>query len=204
VQEQYPLSDGSAIRLTVARYYTPLGRSIQRSYQNGKEVYMDELFERYSSGQMLSPDSNRFIQGQTYITKKGKKVYGGGGIMPDLFVPIDTSRLQTNVTKLYLDGTFNNFVYQYYSQRLPFFAQYTSPADFVRRFDNINDAWKELVQFAKKDSINLDNIPVADRFAIEQRLKAYLARFRWRNQGFYEVLNANDPTIQKAINILSK
>ena len=204
VQEQYTLSDGSAIRLTVARYYTPLGRSIQRSYANGKEVYMDELFERHENGQLQSADSNKFVKGQTYVTKKGKKVYGGGGIMPDIFVPIDTSRLQASVTKLYLEGTFNNFVYQYYSQRLPLFAQYKSPADFNKRFNNTNDAWNKLVQFAKKDSINLQNIPAADREAIEQRLKAYLARFRWRNQGFFEVLNNSDPTIIKAMEVIGK
>ena len=204
VQEQYTLSDGSAIRLTVARYYTPLGRSIQRSYENGKEVYMDELMERYANGQMLHADSSQFVIGQTYVTKKGKKVYGGGGIMPDIFVPFDTSRLQSSVTKLYLEGTFNNFVYQYYSKRLPQFTQYTSPADFDERYVNLDDAWNKLVLFAKKDSINLQNIPAVDKQAIQQRLKAHLARFRWRNQGYYEVLNSNDPTIQKALTVLSK
>lgn len=204
VQEQYALSDGSAIRLTVARYYTPLGRSIQRSYKDGKEVYLDELLERYGNGEMISADSARIKNGQTYLTKKGKKVYGGGGIMPDVFVPVDTNKLQTSVTKLYLEGTFNNFVYLYYSQHLPLFQQYNTPADFQNRFKNTGDAWQQLVKYAKKDSINLQNIPAADRIAIENRLKAYLARFRWRNQGFYELLNTNDKAIQQALRILKQ
>lgn len=204
VQEQYVLSDGSAIRLTVARYYTPLGRSIQRSYEKGRKVYMEELYERYENGQMIYADSNKYTTGIEYLTKSGKKVYGGGGIMPDIFVSIDTSRFQSSVARLYLDGTFNNFVYKYYSQRLPQFSQYTSPADFVKRYTAVDDAWSELVVYAERDSINLLNVTLKDKEAIQKRLKAYLARFRWRNEGFYEVLNVTDPVVQKALQQLAK
>ena len=204
VQEQYVLSDGSAIRLTVARYYTPLGRSIQRSYEKGRKVYMEELYDRYDNGQLIYADSNKYTNGKEYLTKHGHKVYGGGGIMPDIFVAIDTSRLQTSVTKLYLDGTFNNFVYTYYSRQVPFFSQYKSPSDFDKRYHSLDDAWNKLVNYARKDSINLTRIPADDREAIKQRMKAYLARFRWRNQGFYQVLNTNDKVVQKAVEVLSK
>src|SRR5437762_4688369 len=117
VQEQYELNDGSAIRLTVARYYTPVGRSIQRPYDKGKKIYMDELWQRYSNGQLLSADSNKIDHGKVYLTlgKEKHKVYGGGGIMPDVFVPIDTNNLQRNVTQLYLENTFSNFIYNYYT-----------------------------------------------------------------------------------------
>ncbi|MDP9229566.1 MAG: carboxyl-terminal protease, partial [Bacteroidota bacterium] len=158
----------------------------------------------YENGQMIYADSNKYTNGKEYLTKSGKKVYGGGGIMPDIFVPIDTSHFQRNVTQLYLDGTFGNFVYQYYSKRLPQFNQYTSPADFTKHYTGVEDAWTQLVNYALKDSINLKNVPAKDKDAIQKRLKAYLARFRWRNQGFYEVLNANDPVVQKAIQELAK
>jgi carboxyl-terminal processing protease len=203
VQEQYSLSDGSAIRLTVARYYTPLGRSIQRPYDKGKKIYMDEIYDRYVHGEMLYADSNKINIGKAYRTGSGHVVYGGGGIMPDVFVPIDTGTFLRSVTKLYLDGTFNNFVYTYYINRLSQFSQYSSPADFLKRYNNVNDAWNQLVLYALKDSINLKNTPTKDREVIQKRIKAYLAKFKWRTQGYYQVLNHYDPVVTKASEVLS-
>ena len=202
VQEQYSLSDGSAIRLTVARYFTPLGRSIQRPYDKGKKLYMEEILERYNNGEMLTADSIHQNKEQAFTTKNGKKVYGGGGIMPDVFVPVDTSLYASSITKLYLDGRFNNFVYQYYINNLPLFQKYKTPADFNTGYRNTEDAWNQLVTYAQKDSINLKNIPQDDKREVQDRIKAYLARFRWRTQGFYEVSNANDEVVKKARQVL--
>jgi carboxyl-terminal processing protease len=204
VQEQYELSDGSAIRLTVARYYTPVGRSIQRPYDQGKKVYMEDIWQRYHDGELLHADSNKINKGQIYLTKIEKKpVFGGGGIMPDKFVPIDTNYIQKNVTQLYLETTFNNFVYNYYVHNLSLFNQYKSATDFAQRFTGINDAWNQLVTYALKDTIYLRNIPSGDQVGIKQRLKAYLARYRWRYEGFYEVLNMTDPAVKKALEVIS-
>jgi carboxyl-terminal processing protease len=198
VQEQYDLSDGSAIRLTVARYYTPSGRSIQRPYNQGKKVYMEEIFDRYQHGEMLTADSIHNSKDKIYKTNGGKTVYGGGGISPDIFVPVDTSVFTRSVSKLYLEGRFNNFVYQYYISHLPLFQQYKTPADFSARFQNISDAWNQLVIYAQKDSINLAKIPPKDQVAIQEQIKAYLARLKWRTQGFYQVYNVYDPVVLKA------
>ncbi|HEY0752049.1 MAG TPA: S41 family peptidase, partial [Chitinophagaceae bacterium] len=203
VQEQYGLSDGSAIRLTVARYFSPVGRSIQRPYDKGKKIYMEELLQRYENGEMLSPDSIEFDSLQVFKTKGGRKVFGGGGIMPDVFVPIDSSLYTHNITRLYLDGRFNNFVYQYFITNRNQLQQYKSPADFSNRFRNTSDAWNQLVNYAMKDSINLSKIPAEDRMEIEDRIKAYLARFRWRTQGFYVVSNSNDSIVQKGLKTLN-
>ncbi len=204
VQEQYGLTDGSAIRLTVARYFTPSGRSIQRPYDKGKKVYMEDLYDRYEHGEMLTADSIHFSKDKVYKTNGGKTVYGGGGIMPDVFVPIDTSLFTRNVTKLYLDGRFNNFVYKYYISHLPEFNQYKTPADLASKFQNTADAWDQLVKYAQKDSINLTKVPELDRENIQHRIKAYLARLKWRTQGFYEVYNLYDPIVQKAKETLTK
>jgi carboxyl-terminal processing protease len=204
VQEPFQLSDGSAIRLTVARYFTPVGRSIQRPYDKGKKIYMEELLNRYQNGEMITPDSAHVNNGQVFKTKKGKTVYGGGGIMPDLFVPLDTTSFTVSITRLYLDGRFNNFVYQYYIKHMDLWKQYKTPTDFSRQFRNTEAAWKELVSYAMKDSIYLDHVPVKDKVNVQERMKAYLARFKWRTQGFYQVMNATDDIVLKARESLYK
>jgi carboxyl-terminal processing protease len=130
-------------------------------------------------------------------------VYGGGGIMPDVFVPIDTNNIQRNVTQLYLETTFNSFVYSYYMQNLSLFNQYKSAVDFAQHFNGIDEVWKKLEAYALKDSIYLRNIPDRDQAGIKERLKAYLARYKWRSEGFYEVLNQNDDAVKKAIDVLA-
>ena len=202
VQGQYDLSDGAAIRLTIARYYTPSGRSIQRPYDQGRKVYLDEIYKRYQSGEMLTADSIHYYNNKAYKTKGGRTVYGGGGIVPDVFVPIDTSIFTRSVTKLYLEGRFNNFVYKYYIGHLDAFRNYKSPSDFAIRYQNSEDAWRQLVDYARKDSINLSNIPEKDKRNIQEQIKAYLARLKWRTQGYYQVYNNYDPVVKKAQEVL--
>jgi len=123
--------------------------------------------------------------------------------MPDVFVPIDTNNIQHNVTELYLEtATFNNFVYNYYVRNITQLDQYKSAIDFAQRFTGINDVWNQLVNYAKKDTIYLKNIPEGDQVGIKQRLKAYLARYKWRTEGFYEILNMDDNAVKKALEVL--
>lgn len=204
VQEQYQLSDGSAIRLTVARYFTPLGRSIQRPYDKGKKVYMDEIWERYSNGEALYADSNKINNGKEYRTPDGRIVYGGGGIMPDIFVPIDTASYPIGVNRLFIRGSFNNFVYIYYLQNRHTIDQYTSVADYTQRFDGLNEMWNQFVAYAAKDSVDLRNVSNKQKESLQKRLEAYLGRFRWRNTGYYQVLNNEDIVIMKALEDLKK
>jgi carboxyl-terminal processing protease len=205
VQEQYRLSDGSAIRLTVARYYTPLGRSIQRSYEKGKKVYMDEIWNRFSDGELLYADSNKITNGKQYKTRGGKIVYGGGGIMPDVFVPLDTSSYHRIVNTALLSGNFNSFVYNYFLKHKPLVEKYNTTADYIKGFSSQKDMWDQYVIFAaKEDSVNLSMISGAEKESLQKRLEAYLARFKWRNPGFYQVLNSNDTVIKIAEKELSK
>jgi carboxyl-terminal processing protease len=139
-----------------------------------------------------------------YTTAAGRTVYGGGGIAPDVFVPIDSSLYIRSVTRLYLDGRFNNFVYSYYIKRLPDWEKYKTPGEFVAKYKDSEDAWKELVAFAEKDTINLAKIPEKDKQEIQDRLKAYLARFRWRTQGFYQVANSTDQMVNAALTEVKK
>ena len=196
VQEQYSLSDGAAIRLTVARYYTPLGRSIQRSYENGKKVYMDELWERFSNGELLTLDSIKSHTGKPFSTSCNDTVYAGDGITPNVFVPIDTSNYLRKLNKFLSDGRMSRFVYNYYLQHKNQVDQYSNASDYATRFD-ANGMWTEFLQFSSKDG--LGSFEPLEKQVLQLRLKALLARYRWRNNGFFQVLNAGDPVVSKSL-----
>lgn len=118
------------------------------------------------------------------------------------FVPLDTSSISRSVDVLYLNGRFSNFVYKYYIDHINQFDQYKSPADFASRYENPADAWNQLVNEALKDSIRLNNVPERDKNEIQNQIKAYLARLKWRTQGYYEVSNSFDPVVEKAEEVL--
>lgn len=204
VQGQYELNDGSEIRLTIARYYTPSGRSIQKPYDKGKKIYDEDIYNRYKDGELFNADSIHYSKSQkTYKTLiEHRTVYGGGGIVPDVFVPLDTSNISRSVDVLYLNGRFSNFVYKYYIDHINQFDQYKSPADFAARYENPADAWNQLVNEALKDSIRLNNVPERDKNEIQNQIKAYLARLKWRTQGYYQVSNSFDPVVEKAEEVL--
>lgn len=204
VQEQYNLDDGSALRLTIARYYTPLGRSIQKPYDKGIESYNDELLDRYNHGGLLNADSNRKVTGQPYHTPGGKLVYGGGGITPDIFVAIDTSGTSTKITHLFYKNTMGNFVYRYYVAHIQQFRLFTNPVAFEKGFQINNEIWNAFAAFAEADSVSLKGIPATDKRYLERRLKSLFARQQWRNEGFFEVNNAGDPMVKKALEELER
>ncbi len=203
VQEQHSLGDGSAIRLTVARYFTPHGRSIQRSYEKGKKIYMDELWERFSNGEMISEDSAKKLHnGKPYATSCNDTVYAGDGITPNVFVPIDTS-LRRRVSSITNDGFFNQFVYKYFLAHQAEMAKFTSASDYISRFNN-DDLWNEFLKYSSTLSKKPVTWTSSQKELVLQRLKAVLARFKWRNTGFYQVLNSEDNAVQKSIEVLKK
>ena len=203
VQQQYGLSDGSALRLTVARYYTPLGRSIQRSYGKGKKVYMDELWSRYSSGEMVSVDSFKSHNtGKVFYNNCKDTLYGGDGISPTYFVSIDTSQSMQRVLHLLNNADFNSVVYNYYLSHKTQVDQYKSLPDFVNGF-NAGDMWSSFTS-RYNDSFHLQTTAGRDRELVEQRLKALLARYRWRNAGYFQVLNSQDAVVKKALELINK
>jgi carboxyl-terminal processing protease len=199
VQEQYDLTDGSALRLTVARYYTPIGRNIQKPYNNGRAAYNEELAHRYENGELVNGDTAVKHTGPAFKTKSGRIVYGGGGITPDIFIPFDTATFTSNVYVLYDNQLFSKFIYTYYQQNKAFFDQFKNPADFARRYTDTRTAWNSLLQYAAKSSVTLQNIPERDIKEMEQRIKTLLARQIWRTEGYYEVSNTDDAAIRRAM-----
>ncbi len=198
VQQQFQLSDGSAVRLTVARYFTPLGRNIQKPYNKGKREYDAELVERFHNGEVIKGDTSRH-ESKPYKTPGGRTVYGGGGITPDVFVPYDTTQSDPILSKLYYKNTLSNFVYHYYMEhRNAFQSATTIPSKFM----SSESDWQTFLSFALRDSISLSGIKSKDRTEVTNRLQALMARQIWRVPGYYEVQNQTDATVQKALQLL--
>lgn len=204
VQEQFDLSDGSALRLTIARYYTPIGRSIQRPYLNGEKAYYDEVINRFHDGEVNSADSVKHDSTKIFHTQNGKIVYGGGGITPDIFIAIDTTGYSMATAKVYFKGVIGDFAYHYYLQNEPSLNNYKSPGDFAKNFSFTDDTWKSFKSFAAKDSIVLDKISVNEKDELVTRIKSSIARQLWLNEGFYEILNTRDKAVLKSLEVLSK
>lgn len=200
VQEQYSLGDGSALRLTIARYFTPLGRSIQRSYEKGKKFYLDEMMQRLSNGELLYADSNKFMNGKHYITSCRDTVFGGGGIMPNIFIPIDTTFFEQKLNSLIAGNSLSSFVYNYYLLNRKQMEQYKSPEEFAGNF-NAAVLWDGFIKYPGT-SFDFMKLNDNEKKLIQVRLKALLARYKWSSKGFYEVLNNNDLAVKKALELL--
>ncbi len=204
VQEQYDLSDGSALRLTIARYYTPIGRSIQRSYSNGEQAYYDDINKRFHDGEVTNKDSIKNDTSKVYKTKNGRTVYGGGGITPDIFVALDTSDYSPEISKLYVKGTISDFAYKFYLQNQITLSNYKTPADFSKNFSFSDNYWAYFTSLATKDTIQLSGISAKEKEELIKRIKSSLARQMWRNEGYFEVNNVNDDAVNKALEVLNK
>jgi carboxyl-terminal processing protease len=204
VQEQFELSDNSALRLTVARYYTPVGRSIQRPYTNGGKAYYEEINNRFKDGEMQTADSVKNDKNKMYKTKDGKTVYGGGGITPDYFVALDTAGYGLSTARLYAKGVVSTFAYKFYLQNATQLKTYKAPNEFIKNFLFTDDNWKQFVTAAAKDSIPLNNIAVKEKTGLVNSIRSSIARQIWRNEGMVEVLNTNDAGVKKALEVLGK
>jgi carboxyl-terminal processing protease len=204
VQEQFDLSDKSALRLTVARYFTPIGRSIQRPYTKGGKAYYEEITKRYHDGETQTADSVKNDTGKVYKTSKGKIVYGKGGITPDYFIAMDTAGYTKNSAGIFTEGTIGNFAYHFYLQNLTRLKTYKTPVDFIKGFSLTDEDWKQFIQLAAKDSINISNADTKEKNILINHIKSAIARQMWRTEGFFEVMNTYDTAVKKALEVLEK
>lgn len=201
VQQQFTLSDGSELRLTIARYYTPLGRNIQKPYDKGKEEYEEELIRRFHDGEVVVGDTAK-PKGQAFKTPNGHLVYGGGGITPDIFVPYDTTMQPKEVMQLYGRNTLMDFVYNYYVEHKTQFQQYKSPDQLYNQFHFSDADWQQFVSYAKQDSIDISKLPATAKTFVTGQMENLLARQIWRTEGYFELSNQRDPIIKKALEVL--
>lgn len=199
VQEQYPLGDGGALRLTVARYYTPSGRCIQRDYKHNND-YDHEADRRFENGELSDVSKIKPADSTKYYTGAGRVVFGGGGVMPDVFIPIDTS--------------FSSDYFFSVRQQIPQFAarwmenrdRATLPAqlsDFLRNYSVSDEMLNELVAHAEKQGTPRNETELAKcRAELKLQLKARIAKILFQDEGLYAVLNDDDPAVEKALQVL--
>jgi len=201
VQQQFGFGDGSAVNLTVARYYTPSGRSIQKSYKGGIENYRNEVNERMQKGELFSEQNymsdSSFKKAGIYHTTSGRKVFSGGGIMPDVFVPADTVGNTILIQELGNQQLFNAFVIDKMQRLL---NNFTTDDVFLKDYTMSNDQFDDFIVYASKTLKEMDSNEIKiSKDNIKLLLKAFAARFKWGDTAYFQVLNSNDQTLKKAI-----
>ncbi len=197
VQEQFGMADGSAVRLTVARYYTPSGRSIQKPYVKGES---EDLFERFTHGEFFSRDSIQVNDSLAFKTKNGRTVYGGGGIIPDVFVGADTSSFGPLLNQLFNSGLLVDFSYTLADRERSRLLPLGSAKKFISGFEPDDKMIKALLEEAKAEGISFTPVQLQKEAAqIKRYLKAYVGRQLFGNEAFYPVVNENDLAFLEAL-----
>jgi carboxyl-terminal processing protease len=204
VQEPALLPGGAVVRLTIARYYTPSGRCIQKSYKNGNQKYYEEIRDRFLNGEFEQADSIKNLDTVKYKTPKGRIVYGGGGIKPDFFVPIDTSYYSNYYYKVREKGLIYNFAFSYSDEKrleLGKIATYQEMQTYLQKADVL----KAFISYAAKKGIqpNNNDLRLSGK-NIQLQLEALIIRNFFDNAGFYPVINSADNAIRKAVSVLKK
>ena len=199
VQEQYSLKDGSALRLTVARYFTPTGRSIQKNYDD-LDAYDKDVYDRYDSGELYNKDSIAVVDSTSFFTKiEKRKVFAGGGITPDIFIPIDTSGVSDYFINI--RGLLPQFAHRYVESHQDEFNY--SLKEFTALYDVPESVLKELIDYASDKEILFDNEGYEkSKAALKLAVKARIARKLYGDEGFFSIWNREDEVVKKALEAL--
>lgn len=202
VQSQIPLADGSAIRLTIARYHTPSGRCIQRPYHKGDDDYYEDMYNRYTSGELFEADSVKVDKSQTFYTKGGREVFGGGGIMPDYFIPRDTTKASNYLYQLRAQGVVYNYAIDYTNAHRAELERY----DLQGLIEYLEEKsfMTELMSYADEKGIKRSVLSSIERSILEREVKAYVGRNVKDNEAFYPFINKDDKAIEKAVELLKQ
>ena len=210
VQRMFPLQDGGQVRLTTARYYTPSGRCIQRPYDKGADAYRQDVNERYRHGELVNADSIHFADSLKYTTAHGRTVYGGGGVMPDIFVPMDTMRLSDYYISLRGKGILNTFPMQWADQHRRD-AKVKDFDTFLANYDSFGldsllaavAVEKGVVRDVEKEASQPERTAHSDRY-MHLMLKAQIARNLFGIEYYYKVMKEVDDGYQRALEAIRK
>ena len=206
VQNGFYLTDGSMIRLTIARYYTPSGRSIQSSYNEGYDKYLESYVKRFTDGEMMTADSIHFSDSVKFLTLVNHRtVYGGGGIMPDVFVAADTSYNSDYFRRIAAKNVLNTFTLEYYDRNRPeLSSKYKSFEDYRNNFEFEEEDIKAFIAKGESEGIKFNE----EQFNISKEeillvLKGLVATNMWETNEYYQIINKNDKVIETALNVIS-
>ena len=201
VQMPIPLNDGSELRLTISRYYTPSGRSIQKPYTHGAEEYEMDILSRFQKGEYFKPDSMYFNDSLKYTTVAGRTVYGGGGIMPDVFVARDTAELTDYLGQLHGENIIREYTLNYYHdnrkalEKMPY-------EKFLRSFQITDKMLRDVVKEANKARITYNDTEFKrSKGLLKNHLKAFIARSVYNTAGYYPILHQKDEEFQQALKL---
>ncbi len=203
VQRPFSLPDGSVIRLTTARYYTPSGRCIQRPYENGTEAYYQDLRDRYEHGEYVYADSIKFPDSLKYTTGKGRIVYGGGGIMPDVFIPWDSTWYSDYYVEIRRKGLMNSFTLDYVEdRRTDLTLDYPTLDSFISNFSVEGEIMDRFLARVEDEGVAFDEEGwKASSRLITYQLKAMIGRNLWNISAYYEIMMALDDEFRKAVDL---
>ena len=200
VQEQSSWPDGSATRLTIARYYTPAGRCIQKPYDNGLKAYHKEVYDRYENGEFESGDSTSLADSTIFKTTNGRTVYGGGGIMPDNFIPIDTAGASILLSRIFYSGNFYQFAFDYADKNREELIKYGSAENFVAGFTYSGKVESAFKAYLIKKKLKIVEEDYERSFEIiSARVRAGIGRNIFGDEAFYPILHEIDSTLLESI-----
>ncbi len=203
VQSPFDLSDGSELRLTISRYYTPSGRSIQKPYQDGDE-YARDLISRYNHGEFFHADSIKVNDSLRFLTLNGRTVYGGGGIMPDYFVPLDTTLNSHYLNELYTSTALQEYTFNYAEKHKETLESQDFQV-FLDRFQVTDQMLNDLVKTGERNRVKADYTELRKKKRLFQvHVKAQIARKIWGNEGFYPVFNETNEVFQSALKLFDR
>lgn len=203
VQSPFELSDGSELRLTISRYYTPTGRSIQKPYEDGDE-YSRDIISRYNHGEFFHADSIHFNDSLKYTTVNGRSVYGGGGIMPDYFVPLDTTLNSHYLNELYTSTSIQEYTFSYAEIHKDKLTE-KGFDDFFKNFNVTDDMLAELVRVGERNKVKPDRKELATKKKLfKVHIKAQIARKLWSNEGFFPVINETNEVFLQALKLFDR
>lgn len=203
VQSTFDLSDGSELRLTISRYYTPSGRSIQKPYSDLDEYYQD-IGKRFRRGEFFHADSIHFSDSLKYQTVNGRTVYGGGGIMPDYFVPLDTTQNSRYLNELYISNSIQEYTFNYANAHKEELIKKGLRA-YLSQFTVSDAMLEELVRVGKGNKVEPDwNDLKKHKLIFQTNVKAQIARRIWDNEGFYPIFNESNEILQQAIRLFDR
>lgn len=206
VQRPFSLPDGSVMRMTVARYYTPSGRCIQKPYNDGHEKYYEDLSDRMEHGEFVHPDSIKFPDSLRYKTNAGRVVYGGGGIMPDVFIPLDTTKYSDYYVKLIRKNLFSTFTLDYLSQNREKLLSDYQTVELFKKNHKIDETYiKSFLDAAEKAGVEFEQEGYdQSKVIIETLLNAYLARSLYGPEAYYIIISDIDTELMKAIECIQQ